>query len=248
MDTKSLYLISYGMYVVGAGSAARGNAQIANTVLQVSSEPPAILVCINKNNFTHDLIRTGKSFSASILARETPLSFIGGLGFKSGRDADKLAGLNVTWGRTGVPIVTDNALAYLEAEVMSETDVLTHTAFVGKLVDAQVLKDGEPMTYAYYHQVKRGTTPRTAPSYVEEKKPAMQYKKYRWALRLNSCPMTGPVRYAERSRASSSRFDVRGNHCGMRWSYFRKGHNACGGPFCTVSRISGSLSRSLCAG
>ena len=179
MDTKALYLISYGMYVVGAGSAARGNAQIANTVIQVCSEPPVILVCINKNNFTHDLIRTGKSFSASILARETPLSFIGGLGFKSGRDADKLAGLNVTWGRTGVPIVTDNALAYLEAEVMSETDVITHTAFVGKLVDAQVLKDGEPMTYAYYHQVKRGTTPRTAPSYVEEKKPAMQYKKYK---------------------------------------------------------------------
>ena len=179
MDTKSLYLISYGMYVVGAGSAARGNAQIANTVMQVCSEPPAILVCINKNNFTHDLIKTGKSFSASILARETPLSFIGGLGFKSGRDVDKLAGLNVAWGRTGVPIVTDNALAYLEAEVMSETDVLTHTVFVGKLVDARVLRDGEPMTYAYYHQVKRGTTPRTAPSYVEEKKPPMQYKKYK---------------------------------------------------------------------
>ena len=69
-------------------------------------------------------------------------------------------------------MVTDNALAYLEARVIQEIDVGTHTIFIGELVGADVLKEGEPMTYAYYHQVKRGTTPKTAPSYIEEKKEA----------------------------------------------------------------------------
>ena len=67
-------------------------------------------------------------------------------------------------------MVTDNALAYLEARVVQEVDVGTHTIFIGELVGADVIKGGEPMTYAYYHQVKQGTTSKTAPSYIEEKK------------------------------------------------------------------------------
>jgi flavin reductase (DIM6/NTAB) family NADH-FMN oxidoreductase RutF/rubredoxin len=181
LDTKALYLISYGLYVVGSGTGQKKNAQIANTVFQACSEPPVIMVCINKGNLTNELIRAGKSFSVSILEQDTPLNFIGGLGFKSGRDTDKLAGLNVKAGQTGVPIVTINALAYLEAEVLSEMDVVTHTAFAGKLVDAQVLKEGAPLTYAYYRS-KKGTTPKAAPSYVEEKKQTMPFKKYKCSV------------------------------------------------------------------
>ena len=119
-------------------------------------------------------------FTVSALSQNTPLSFIGHFGFKSGRDIDKLEGINYKTGETRTPVVTDNTLAYLEARVIQEVDVGTHTLFIGELVEAEVLKEGEPMTYAYYHQVKRGTTPKTAPSYIDEKKEAipkmMKYK------------------------------------------------------------------------
>jgi len=168
MNTSALHKISYGLYIIGGSDGQRQNAQVANSVVQVCSEPPVVSVCLNKQNYTHELVKSGKAFSVAVLAQDTPLRFIGNFGFKSGRDTDKLAGVKQLKGVTGAPVVTENAVAYLEAEVISETDVHTHTIFVGKLVAAEVLSEGEPMTYAYYHQVKRGTTPKSAPSYVAE--------------------------------------------------------------------------------
>ena len=168
MNTKALYNLSYGLYVVASEKQGKLNAQIANTVTQVTSEPPAIAVCINKQNLTHEFITESKVFTASILSQDTPLSFIGHFGFKSGREVDKLKDVNYKLGETKAPIVLDHSLAYLEAKVMNQVDVGTHTIFVGELVGADVLNEGEPMTYAYYHQVKRGTTPKTAPSYIKK--------------------------------------------------------------------------------
>ena len=172
MNLKALHMISYGLYVIGSRKGDRLNGQIANTVIQVSSQPPLISVCINKENLTHEYIRSSGAFSVSVLSQDTPLSFIGHFGFKSGRDIDKFEGVNYKIGETQAPIVLDHALAYMEAKVTQEVDAGTHTDFIGDLVAAEVLREGEPMTYAYYHQVKRGTTPKTAPSYVEERKEA----------------------------------------------------------------------------
>jgi len=170
MNLKALYKLGYGLYIVSSRKGDRLNGQIANTVFQITSEPPTIAVSINKNNLTHDFIKESKLLAVSVLSQDTPLSFIGNFGFKSGRDTDKFEGINYKIGQTQAPMVTDNALAYLEAKVIQELDVGTHTIFVGELVEADVIREGEPMTYAYYHQVKRGTTPKTAPSYIEEKK------------------------------------------------------------------------------
>jgi len=170
MDLKALYKLGYGLYVVCSRKGDRFNGQIANTVFQVCSEPPIIAVAINKNNLTHEFITQSKVFTASILSQDTPLSFIGRFGFKSGRDIDKLEGINYKIGETQAPVVTDHTLAYLEAKVLQRVDVKTHTIFIGELVGAEILKEGESMTYAYYHQVKRGTTPKTAPVYIEEKR------------------------------------------------------------------------------
>ncbi len=179
MNVKALYKLGYGLYVVSSRKGDRLNGQIANTVFQITSEPPTIAVSINKNNLTHEFIKESKVFTASILSQDTPLSFIGHFGFKSGKDIDKLEGISYKTGETQAPVVTDNTLAYLEARVIQEMDVGTHTIFVGELVGADVIKEGEPMTYAYYHQVKRGTTPKTAPSYIEEKKEVPKIVKYR---------------------------------------------------------------------
>ncbi|MDY6836192.1 MAG: rubredoxin [Chloroflexota bacterium] len=179
MDTKALHKISYGLYVIGARKDDQINAQIANTVIQVCSDPVTISVCINKSNLTHELIKASRSFSVSILSIDTPLSFIGTLGFKCGRDANKLSDFKYAVGVTGSPIVQDHALAFIEAEVEAEADTSTHTIFIGKVVAAEVLRDGEPMTYDYYHKVKRGSTPKTAPSYIkDEKKEEEKLAKY----------------------------------------------------------------------
>ena len=170
MNSKALYSLTYGLFIVSAVKNGKNNGQVANTVIQVCSEPQIVQVVINRNNLTHEYISAGKAFSASILSRETPLNFIGGFGFKSGRDTDKFAGVNYRSGQTGAPIVLDNSLAYLEARVIDQKDVYTHTIFIGQLVDADVIREGEPITYAYYQQVKRGTTPKSAPSYISDKK------------------------------------------------------------------------------
>jgi flavin reductase (DIM6/NTAB) family NADH-FMN oxidoreductase RutF/rubredoxin len=170
MNTRALFKLSYGVYVVCSKDGDKINGQIANTVIQVASEPPVIAVAINKNNLTHEYITKSGVFTASILAQDTPLSFIGTFGFKSGRDINKFEGVTYKTGETGAPIVTDHTLAYLEAKVIGKIDVATHTVFIGELVGAEIIKEGESMTYAYYHEVKRGSTPKSAPSYVDVKK------------------------------------------------------------------------------
>lgn len=165
MDAKALYLISYGMYIICSKKGDKINGQTANSVVQVASEPPIISVCINKQNLTHEFIKESKVFTASVIAQAAPLKLIGGFGFKSGRDVNKFEGVNYKLGQSGAPVILDGTLGYLEARVIDSVDTKTHTIFVGELVGAEVLGEGEPMTYAYYHMVKRGTTPKSAPSF-----------------------------------------------------------------------------------
>ena len=166
MDKTALYKISYGLYIVSSAMKDRSNGQIANTVFQVTSEPPTIAVAINKQNYTHDFITESRKFSVSVLEKETPMKFIGAFGFRCGRDFDKFAGINFRTGTSGTPIVLDHALAFLETEVAGEMDCGTHTIFLGKVIDCGVLAEGEPMTYAYYHEVKGGKSPKAAPTYM----------------------------------------------------------------------------------
>jgi flavin reductase (DIM6/NTAB) family NADH-FMN oxidoreductase RutF len=165
MDAKALYLISYGMYIICSKKGDKINGQTANSVIQVASEPPIISVCINKQNLTHEFIRDSKVFTASVLSQAAPLKLIGGFGFKSGRDLNKFDGVKYKLGQSGAPVILDSTLGYLEAKVIDSVDVKTHTIFIGELVGAEVFGEGEPMTYAYYHMVKRGTTPKSAPSF-----------------------------------------------------------------------------------
>jgi flavin reductase (DIM6/NTAB) family NADH-FMN oxidoreductase RutF/rubredoxin len=182
MDTKALYKIGYGVYLIGAKKGEKINGQIANTIFQIAAEPPTIAVSINKNNLTWEYIHESKVFSASVLDNETPLPFIGQFGFKSGRDTNKFADVNYKIGVTGAPVVTDHTVSYLEVKVTQEVDAGTHTVFIGQLVDASVLSDKTTLTYEYYQQVKRGTTPKSAPSYhapQKEEKEAPKMAKYK---------------------------------------------------------------------
>lgn len=168
MDPNVLHNIGYGMYIVSSNKGSLINGQIANTVFQITSEPITIAISINKKNLTHEYIDSSKRFSISILEQETPLNFIGKFGFKSGRVEDKFKDTKFIKLDSFCPVALDNALCYFEAKVMNQLDCGTHTLFLGQVTDSKILKVGKPMTYDYYHQVKRGTTPETAPTFIKE--------------------------------------------------------------------------------
>ena len=180
MNLQALHKLGYGLYVVCSRKGSELNGQIANTIFQVCSDPPVIAVAINRQNLTHEFIAQSKVFTGSILSQDAPLGFIGNFGFKSGRQVDKLKDVHFKIGETQAPVILDHTLAYLEAKTINLVEVGTHTIFLGEIIGSDIVKEGEPMTYAYYHQVKRGTTPKSAPSYVQEsKKTASSIIKYK---------------------------------------------------------------------
>ena len=157
--------LSYGLYIVASMDEGRLNGQVVNTVIQVTSEPPRVAVIINKKNLTHEFILNSKVFSASVLEESTPMIFLGPFGFRSGRDVDKLSKVDFKEGITGCPLISEHALSVLEAEVIDQIDLGTHTVFIGNVVSSEILKKGSPLTYQYYHQVLKGKSPPNAPTY-----------------------------------------------------------------------------------
>jgi ferric-chelate reductase [NAD(P)H] len=101
-----------------------------------------------------------------VLEEETPMTFIGQFGFKSGRDIEKLNGVKYELGEYNVPIVRDWCLSGFEAKVVDKLSIHTHTIFIGEVGSAWCFKEGTPMTYAHYHIVKKGKAPKTAPTFA----------------------------------------------------------------------------------
>lgn len=189
LDTESLLKLCYGMSIVSAEKDGRFNGCIVNTVCQLTPEPPMIGVSVNKESLTRDYIALSRVFTVSILSQTTPKSFVGWFGFRSGKDIDKFESVKYRLGRTGVPIVLDNTIAFLEAEVRKDVELDSHTLFVAEIVACGTLDDHtEPMTYSYYRDIKHGRTPKTAATYVKEKstpqlsKRSLTMKKYKCLL------------------------------------------------------------------
>ncbi|MFA6807992.1 MAG: flavin reductase [Eubacteriales bacterium] len=160
VDSKIFRKLSYGLFVITSKKGKLINGQIANTAFQISSEPATVAISINKNNLTHEFIKESKVFSVNILSDYAPMDLIGHFGFKSGRDLDKFSLIPYLIGETGVPVLQENSIGYLEAEVIESMDVETHTVFIGKVLNAKTLYgEAEPMTYALYHLLKKGVVP-----------------------------------------------------------------------------------------
>jgi len=167
VNKNALHKISYGMYILTSKNGDKVNGQIVNTVLQLTSDPVTIGVCVNQNNLTHEFIEKSRIFTISVLSEDAPMNLIGNFGYKSGRDTDKFEGINCKTGENCAPAILDSAVACLELELINQMDMGSHTLFVGKLVNCDILSDENPMTYAYYHNVKGGRSPKSAPHYVE---------------------------------------------------------------------------------
>lgn len=168
MNNTALTKIHYGMFVISTSFEGKNSGQIANTVFQITADPVTVALSISKQNNTHFFLEQSRKFTVSCLTEETPFEFIGKFGFKSSRDFDKFAQTKIITGKNGMPIVADFTNAYMEAEIISSLDAITHTLFLSKVTDAEVLNEQISMTYDYYHKVKKGLTPKNAPTFISK--------------------------------------------------------------------------------
>ena len=171
INFEALFKISYGLYIVSSGSKEYGNGFISNTVFQVTSEPPRFAACCSKENHTAGIIQSSGNFIVSILHKDTEPGLFGTFGYKSGKDVNKMEGMEIRYGETGAPIVLNDAIAFLECELIQTIDLGTHLMFLGELIQADVLDDlKEPITYKHYREVKKGMAPKNAPTYIDKSK------------------------------------------------------------------------------
>jgi flavin reductase (DIM6/NTAB) family NADH-FMN oxidoreductase RutF/rubredoxin len=171
MNIEAFFKVSYGLYIISSNNNEKQNGYIANTVFQVTSDPINFAVCCSKNNFTAKLIEDSKLFSISVLRQDTRSELIRTFGYKSGKDIDKFTDIKYIMGKTGVPIVTDETIAWFECKVVHTIELSTHIMFIGNVVNNALLaEDIEPLTYAYYQKVKKGISPVNAPTYVNKEK------------------------------------------------------------------------------
>jgi flavin reductase (DIM6/NTAB) family NADH-FMN oxidoreductase RutF/rubredoxin len=166
MDRSALSKITSGVYIVSSMKDGKFNGQIINSLFRVTATPLTVAISVNKENLTCEYIQSSKVFSVSILANNSPMTFIGLFGFKCGRDVDKFAHVGYRTGSTGVPIVTDHAVAWMEAKVLQQLDCGTHIIFIGELVDFDNAADGSPLTYDYYSNVMKGKSSKNAPTFT----------------------------------------------------------------------------------
>ena len=192
INYEALFKISYGLYIVCSGNKEKSSGFISNTVFQVTSEPASFAACCNKNNFTAGLIEQTKSFSVSVLQKDTSPEVIGRFGYKSGKDIDKMSGMDIKYGETGVPIVLNDAIAHFECKVIQTVDVGTHLLFIGELINAEIIYGNkESLTYRYYREVKKGVAPKNAPTFVDKSK--LVKKEEKTQAKKYKCPACGYI-------------------------------------------------------
>ncbi|MBR3447168.1 MAG: flavin reductase [Oscillospiraceae bacterium] len=151
-DLSALFRIGYGLYVVTSNDGTKDNGLIVNTVTQVTNTPNRVAVTINKENYSHHVIKQTGIMNVNCLSVDAPFKVFENFGFRSGRNADKFADCQ--------PVRTDNGLvmlphyinAMLSLKVEQYIDLGTHGMFICEVTEARVINDAETMTYTYYQE------------------------------------------------------------------------------------------------
>ncbi len=166
MNTKVFRNLSYGVYVISSLDGDRHTGCVANSVMQITSSPASVAVSINHNNYTNSCIKKSGKFAISILSEETDPGIIGRFGFQSGKDVNKFDSVKYAV-KEGIAVL-DDSCGYIVCKVTDMMETSTHTVFLGKAVDGDVNGNAPAMTYAYYHNVIKGKSPKNAPTYLPE--------------------------------------------------------------------------------
>lgn len=148
MDT-----LTYGLYVLTARENERDNGCIINTAFQVTERPNRIAFAVNQSNLTHDmLLRTGRC-NISVLSTDCAFDIFERFGFQTGKDCDKFKDFSACRrSENGLLYITEGTKAYLSCEAESMLSLETHTLFVVRVKDMDLLSDAPSLTYDYYHE------------------------------------------------------------------------------------------------
>ena len=151
IDTKALFKLSYGLFVLTARDGKKDNGCIINTAVQLTSSPCRISITVNKQNYTHDMIQRSDAFNLSVLTEEVPFKVFEHFGFQSGKTVDKFADCDDA-NRTGngilyLPKYTN---AVISCAVVASVDCGTHTMFIADVTETKILSDKPSVTYQYY--------------------------------------------------------------------------------------------------
>lgn len=151
MDKKAMYKLSYGLFVLTAKEDSKDNGCIINTAIQAASEPNQLSICVNKLNYTHDMIKRTGAFTVSVISQNASFDLFKQFGFQTGREADKFADFSsCTRGVNGIYYITEGTNAYISVKVTKSEDLGSHTMFIGEITDMEVLSEVPSVTYEYY--------------------------------------------------------------------------------------------------
>lgn len=151
MDKKTMYNLSYGLFVLTSAFEGKDSGCIINTAGQVTSEPNRISIAVNKANYTRELVQNSGKFNISILSQEAAFDTFRHFGFQSGRMVDKFAGYTeCRRSANGLYYVTAGTNGYISATVEQSIDLGSHTLFIAAVDDMEVLSGVPSATYAYY--------------------------------------------------------------------------------------------------
>lgn len=187
--------MSYGVYIISTLDGTRPTGCVANSAMQITSEPATIAVSINHDNYTNSCIEKTGKFAISILSEETDPGLIGTFGFQSGRDVNKFDGVEALI-KEDISVAAD-ACGYVVCKVIGKMETSTHTVFLGEVIDADILKKEDAMTYAYYHKVVKGKSPKNAPTYIAEN--VEEVKAAKWLCGICGYEYDGEVPFEELS-------------------------------------------------
>lgn len=149
-DLTALFKIGYGLYVVTTNDGKKDNGLIVNTVTQVTSTPNRIAVTINKDNYSHHVIKQTGRMNINCLSVDAPFSVFERFGFQSGRNTDKFAGEEVLRADNGLVFLPRYINSFLSLSVEQYVDLDTHGMFICSVTEARVMSTQETMTYTYY--------------------------------------------------------------------------------------------------
>ena len=149
-DMTALFRIGYGLYVVTSHDGAKDNGLIVNTVSQVTSTPNRVAVCINKQNYSHHIIKQTGVMNVNCLSVDAPFAVFEDFGFRSGRTVDKFEGMETMRSENGLIVLPRYVNAFLSLKVDQYLDLDTHGMFICSVTEARVLSDRDTMTYTYY--------------------------------------------------------------------------------------------------
>ena len=166
-NMKALFNLGYGLYVVTSHDGKKDNGLIVNTVIQVTSTPERVAVTINKQNYSHDIIKETGLMNVNCLTVETPFKVFESFGFVSGRNVDKFKDCNPLRSENGLVVLPKYINSYMSLKVEQYIDLDTHGMFICSVTEADVVSDKETMTYTYYHKnVKPKPETKKAKGYV----------------------------------------------------------------------------------